>query len=477
MRNHLFAAGAFLVASLAGSRLASAQFSCTTQELPVTDCRRPDASTSCCTELRPSPITMDSNTPCSQSFLWSLAGPQLNASQIAQHNARHMIQTSSFTDWPEAANLGGSTYARHWISALMLAGVDYIPGQSWHSSERDYLQAVRGDRSPYHGRYSHLQVASIGDAAEGDYAIASRRPVLFGPDTIRLSCEHFAATPVQQASILLHEAWHMVYGSHDSPGQDIYWARTKDALLPGNMNGTFVSPASPASRTRQSVYQTQYNFLCDITNTPRRWVPNRTLYQANSTRFDLLKNLSLIDPAECQNRNLGLRPGEPIAGAPPRAVTFRIQGELHRTFAAGDVTIPIDLVYHVFPPSEAGGHTLIDSRNWLVDNELLFRLVATAQFPNNQSDEDAETVIVYYQAALYSDDGVCRMDTSPLSSGLPLGCPGDEGQQKWAAFELNSITHAPPPRIYSLRTQVNPQACSAGFCDTADFTIYAELDW
>jgi hypothetical protein len=414
---------------------------------------------------------------CSQAHYWTTVGRVLDNNLIAQHNETHNVQLETFTDWPSAATKGGSTWARHWVSSYLLTGVNYIEGTSWHDSTHDYLQVARGDVSPYHGEYSHLQVETI-DTDEGGGAYG-RYTWNVGRDSIRLSCAHFNRSPVRQTSTLVHEAWHMVYGDHDDTvsGKDFYWAREKGALRPGEMDYEY----PPLNRTRssplvtqQSVFQTQWNYLCDVITTPQAWITNRIIDEATVWVKDVHDlHLDPPPPIVCDGTGTirGAVPAPPTPGAPPRFVSIRLAGEMvdgtpvvgedtRRTINLDAAHLPVGVPggsFDEFPP--------VTYRRTMDDTE--FRFIAQARL-----NKDGETVEVRFQGEFYEDPPDCEMDTSPYSVPVEGSqCLGLEGPHRWKTIPLNS--QVPILAMHYPLTNCWNEDCE----DSADFTITAEIDW
>jgi hypothetical protein len=451
----------------AASAIASAQATlCLPQALPVVEkCGGERSDPRCCPDIRASPLNIDDSYAgvlCTQAFFHEVLRPQLDVNIIRQHNELQNMQTETFTDWPNAVQVGGSTWWRHFVSTALLAGVDYVPGQSWHSSTLDYLQAVRGNDSPFHDDYSHLQVIAIEGTGHSD----SRHTYsLFGRDSIRLSCAHFGHSAIHQASVLLHESWHMVFGAHDSNGQDPYLEHAKTDLGPGDMGEPILG--FPGARP-QSVYQTQYNFFCDIMRTPQRWVPNRTLAQAyfahGYTRAGLVPT-----PVECRTRGIE-RAFQPVFGAPPRVLHLRVQGTITNVRPIlSDIQRSFDERFDVLVPTSHEGVLVTDFIVHLSSGDLRFGFVAVARLL-----PDDETVSIAYEGSFFDENGFCLGDTAPTS--FPVSghqCEGVGQQAAWKTIEVHSLSPSLPP----IPRNLNDNWLSSGDGDNVDFSVTPEIEW
>lgn len=184
-------------------------------------------------------------------------------------------------------------YPYHWNSQSQVNDIDLV-GRPFHFRE-DWWRTARGEKGKpkYHTKFDveiHNDIAQF-DPDPDDFFSAAAHFDRRGRDTVRFNCTAFQQnqpmfnSAAARGGLMIHEAWHSALLSQgykfdhgavkdfDESGCplgkncDYYYYHAKEAFPNDTLHDA-------KDRGFHSVYQTHYEYLCDIADHPRAWVPN-----------------------------------------------------------------------------------------------------------------------------------------------------------------------------------------------------------
>ena len=185
--------------------------------------------------------------------------------------------------WNDACN-SRLEYPKHWnASYLVTYGLLDNLAQSWHGTV-DYRAAGEARSSSFHNSLYHTVVDDNG-------IFGSFSPQVFGPDRLATSCPLYDpgvsnANPASRGGDYMHEGWHAwlhKYGWNNGnvgghrPGPqgnctfsacDYFYFHGVGAYAFGAMYQT-----DGTANRFHSPNQAQVEYLCDISDQPKAWVP------------------------------------------------------------------------------------------------------------------------------------------------------------------------------------------------------------
>jgi hypothetical protein len=212
------------------------------------------------------------NDFCTTALAWQKVGPFCSADTLNRYNSLFHVDTGSFSSVGLGMCDPTQDYAKDWLSAYFIANsIDYVAGKSWHHPVRDYLAAAQAEGNDYHDDSQHIH-------GEANTPNASFVEDLTEDDEITFFCPLYSTqwfgTVMYRASDFIHEAWHDVYGAHDSNDAQDEFNAHDHVLAAGDMAGDV------GDDDQESVYQAQYEFLCDVDTTPAAWLPREIAWEA-----------------------------------------------------------------------------------------------------------------------------------------------------------------------------------------------------
>lgn len=477
----------FFAAALALVPVRARAQKCPAPSLPSLDCSQ---SSNCCVggAFNMDDVTqLGGNWACGDVVLFDrLTSPNNHCTQAAfdDHNELFDVVTSTYAaDGLNQCN-GALPHAKHWAAGSYLVGnaIDYVPGVTWHHPIEDYQAASVA-------RANHIKPALEHELGAGNSPNAQHQWDGVFADTITFFCPLFSATnigtPTWRASDFIHEAWHMVYGDHDTVGssanQDYFYPHDHvlgpgevgdcfdPAVVPAGADGSFDCRVGIGPDYQTSVYQLQFEYLCDLVTTPLEWVPRSIAQQAGLLSFALgttwfqgqtaFKN---TPPFFC-NLTPPARDAREFLPGRPRTVILDVQGHLFEGAELpadeDDLTIDKQTVL-TLEVSEAAP---VASGTWTspAADEVWIEVRATATL---QPDD---TVFVKYNVFFFEEDA----DNTNCDEDLTGDdCPALNDQTNWPSLTLSAAVFIEPPFLHTLNNASNESGD-----DYANVSLFFEL--
>jgi hypothetical protein len=466
-----FASGSVLFAQTAEA--------CPQTPLPVMDCATNPTSTSpCCTggsifdDVANPPPWAGSNNFCTEALVSQIFASSCTEDALDKHDILFHINLEAGATGAGSCD-GSMDYGKHWNAAQLIPTlIQYKPGITWHHPIADYYRAALAESNGFHAELEHF----FGDPDPEGKANASYNLDFVGKNNLRFFCPLFsngtAGSPLYRASDFIHEAWHDTYGSHDfeDPDADSY-AVHDHTLGPGEMNQEAdVEDGLPAE---SSVYQVQYEFLCDVNTTPHDWVPRALAWEAGLLADDLLVRkykkqgvgaFLLPPPMTCNNAPPMRRNPDVPAITNGRLVNIRIDADLHETDepigGPTDEHHGADLSFMLTPENPTANTSWISPR---LDDQVWIKYVVFAQLR-----ADGQTVDLTYDMAFYETNSDLEEDCEEtLSNG-----PDCKEELPWPTMVLDNNNYSPAPIVFNL-----DNSHSWDDPDRASGTITVTMDW
>jgi hypothetical protein len=365
-------------------------------------------------------------------------------------------------------------FGKHWIaSALIGGGILPTPGVARHTSSQ-YLIQAQANATTFHPQLEHVQ-------SDSQAAFASYMPDLTHANTVTLMCPSFAdiTSNGMLASEFVHESWHSSYGSHDGTvggtNADWYYAHQPDTE-PLDVYAEFEPDIWPrdgkTERIQHSVYQLQHEFMCDLVQSPRDWVPRAGLFGAQA-RAALIETTNVLNPtslpawAMCGSSVFpGRTPKNPVTPDSARTVTLDFSGVIVETSEGGadddTETLDANRVLTVSPDDREDSISN-STLGTFADGEVWIDFYVTATLA-----EDNETVELAYNILFFEDDA----DDTDCDQDLGGdNCPGAFDESLWATLSVNSVTP------FAIRNHSLSNATADPGTDTADIFMNVDLSW
>jgi hypothetical protein len=194
--------------------------------------------------------------------------------------------------WNDACNMN-MEYAKHWSAAYLITyGLADNPLESFHGTV-DYRGVAEADDNNYHGRLNHQPSDSTDWFGQCDPDV--------GEAEISTSCLLYSqsephANPASLASTILHEGWHAWEWKYDYDGGDngghhsgntgnctwvacdyFYWHGI------GNYNFGELWQNDGTANRFHGPYQVQLEFMCDLIDFHKSWVPASVISEAQAS--------------------------------------------------------------------------------------------------------------------------------------------------------------------------------------------------
>jgi hypothetical protein len=450
------------VLSLLPSRVRAQK--CPAPVLPSLDCTQ---TVNCCTT---GAFNMDDVTAlggtwaCGDAVLFErLTVPNNLCSQAAfdDHNLVFGVDTPTYAADGLDQCTASLPHPRHWMAGSFMIGaaIDWVPGLTWHHPIQDYLAASVARSNDIKPELEH--VLTSGNTPNAQYT----KDGVFA-DTIQFFCPLFSAgvvgTPTYRASDFIHEAWHSVYGDHDVVvtgvlGQDYYYPHDHvlgpgqvgdcfdPAFIPPGATGSFDCKVGTVPDFQTSVYQLQYEFLCDLVTTPQEWVPRSLAQQAGLISFRMGTSwfsggqpVFLNTPPIFCNVNPPARDPRQFLPGRPRTVLLDVTGTLFEgaTLPQDEDTLTLDekdvLALEV---SEAAPTA---SATWTspAADEVWIEIRATATL-----QPDGDTVNLSYNIFFFEEDA----DNTNCDEDLTGDdCPSINDPASWLPLVLSTTSFVVP---------------------------------
>ncbi|UXI70466.1 hypothetical protein [Tahibacter amnicola] len=186
--------------------------------------------------------------------------------------------------WNDACNVN-LEYPKHWnASYLVTYGLADNGTYSWHGTA-DYRATAEAASSNFHDSLYHT-------ASDDTCCFGAFVPHIFGPDEVQTMCSLYNATstrgnPASRAGDFMHEGWHAWLSKYNwnngscgghrcgNPGTctatdacDYFYFHGVGAYAFGAMYQT-----DGTANRFHSPNQVQVEFLCDVADYPKSWVP------------------------------------------------------------------------------------------------------------------------------------------------------------------------------------------------------------
>lgn len=453
----------------------------------------------CCVDGQVQPdVGLTAPFLCADPLLFSLLADQCSPSTFNGHNNLFNVVEQTYAEHGLNECTPVLEHPKHWMGAFLIGtSIRWEPGKTWHHPILDYLTLAVARNNHLHAQFEH-QLA-ITQSTKDPAASYGADP--FFPDTIRFFCPAFMSdirgSAVGRAGIFVHESWHAVYGSHalivDDPQASFDFYLPHDHVLregevgkcfdpdpaPKGWQPNFFQCATQPSLAMTSVYQIEYEFFCDLNDSPEDWVPRTLARQGGlvANYMGTLRNKLLDDvfigatgvflntpPITCTEQP-PMRDGRgPSIPGRPRFLHLRLAGNLFEGSEGGldDDELFVEKSFDLELTSDLPAATIHWVSPSVDDVHVEFKMDAALQ-------PDGETVNVRYNVFFFDDD----TDGTDCDSDLTgYDCPGLADGSNWPEFSLSSGAFILPPVRVILDNVANENGN-----DFADLLLFRELDW
>ena len=411
---------------------------CDPTPLPVANC---DVDTTCCMagvwEDQPG------DDLCDEAMFFALLAPQC-PEDYGAHLSIYNMDESSFEDHGLGECNGDLEFTKHWLATLLArGGIDWSNPDTRHD-ESDWAWVIQAQATSFHVLQEHFLDLDTS-------ALGHNTPACI-PDAIGFGCRAFEPrrSDGMRAGLMVHESWHSTVGGHAidhdvGHDRDYFYAHHDSPDTP--LWATFTTPEElwpmkdvEWTETHHSVYQLEYELLCELVEAPAMWVPRSVLFAAASEAADLLDENFIQHPVPVPAWAICDAP-MPLGGAAggpkrERIVTIRIAGQITETSVASidddnaefevilpEVTLDLQNPSHEFPLMELAN--VADGEIW-IEFEGKLQLAA-----------DGETIELAYNVLFNEDD---EDDTDCDEDLGGDDCPAKGNPALWSVVTLDSLT-------------------------------------